>query len=92
MSEEHTIIINADGTVRFVWDDALADLCALGRTKIVRAADVEPTPDGAGWMVDCQRVGGGVYGPYRLREHALQHERAVVIGRLQAGQLGGGAK
>jgi hypothetical protein len=85
--QEQVLVITADGRIRFVWDDDLAALCEHGRPTITRAGDVEPTSDGSGWTADCRRIGGGVYGPYPLRQTALEHERAVVVGRLVAGLI-----
>jgi hypothetical protein len=80
------IVVTPDGRLKFVWDDALAELCSHGQANVRRVADVEPTEIGE-WTADCRRIGGGVYGPYPLRETALQHERAIVTGRLMTGQL-----
>jgi hypothetical protein len=43
--------IQPNGVVRFVYDDALCGLMALGRPTIRRASRVEPTPDGQ-WTAD----------------------------------------
>jgi hypothetical protein len=84
---EQNILIDADGTIRFIWDDALAELCEQGEATVRRVASVEPTDAGAGWIVDLTPIGGRTYGPYPLRDTALLHERAVVEGRLIVGQL-----
>lgn len=83
---EQILVIGPDGDVSFVWDDALAGLVGEGTPTITRVSDVEPTPDGQ-WQADLSRIGGPVLGPYPFREFALVHERAVVTGRLIAGQL-----
>ena len=38
--------IRPDGTITFIWNDALADLMSLGKGLIKRASHVEPTADG----------------------------------------------
>lgn len=84
--QEQVILIGPDGSIKFVWDDALAGLVDEGRANVTRAGAVEPTPDGR-WTADLRMIGGGVYGPYPLRQAALDHERAVVTGRMCAGLL-----
>lgn len=82
----HILVIGSDGTVSFVWDDALAGLVREGTPTITRVSDVEPTPDGR-WQADLSRIGGPVMGPFELREVALEQEKAVVTGRLIGGLL-----
>jgi hypothetical protein len=67
------IIIDNDGTIRFIWTDDLADLINEGRATTRRASHVEPTNDGQ-WTADMAPVGGPVLGPYRLRGEALAAE------------------
>ncbi len=83
---EHNLFIDADGRIRFIWDDALEPVCRDGLATVRRVGEVEPS-EGGSWMVDLSRAGGGVYGPYPLRDTALFHERAVVTGLLMAGML-----
>lgn len=86
MSEELSIVIAPDGQVKFIWHDGLASLCDEGQTHIRRVGEVEPTADGQ-WFADLTRIGGGRYGPYSLRQLALDHEQAVVRGALLGGAL-----
>ena len=68
--------IRPDGTITFIWNDALADLMSLGKGLIKRASHVEPTADGQ-WTADMSPVcggGGPVLGPFPLRGEALQAE------------------
>jgi hypothetical protein len=66
--------ISADGRLRFVWDDRLADLVNAGETRVRRASHVEPAPGGWGWIADLTPSGGPVVGPFRLRREALAAE------------------
>lgn len=68
-----TIIITADGNMRFIWADELSDLVQSGKPTITRASDVEPLPDGR-WVADLGRVGGPVLGPFNKRIEALAAE------------------
>jgi hypothetical protein len=67
--------IRPDGAVRFVYDDALRGLLALGQATIRRASRVEPTPDGQ-WTADLGPMDGPVLGPFETRAVALDTERA----------------
>ena len=74
----HTIKIT-NGSLSFVWDDALADLLDVGDATIERASHVEPcdgTGDGLWWTADMGPVGGPVLGPFKTRADALAAERA----------------
>lgn len=78
---EHTITINEDGWLSFIWADELAKLRDLGRTTISRASHVEPTPDGQ-WTADMSPITPGVVlGPFDLRGEALAAERAYLLER-----------
>ena len=82
----HTIKIE-NGTMSFVYDDALADLCDAGDTIVNRVSHVEPY-DGSGgdvfaskhagswWTADMGPVDGPVLGPFKTRSEALAAERA----------------
>lgn len=76
MSADDLVIdIDADGHVRFVYDDRLADLLEQGDARVMRVSHVEPAPAG-GWTADMNPVGGPVLGPFPLRATALSAERA----------------
>ena len=79
--QEQVIIITPDGRVRFVWDDALAGLLEEGKANVLRAGEVEPTPEGK-WMADCRLSGGSVHGPFTMRQTALEVERQEVTALL----------
>ena len=67
------LVINRDGLVRCVYDDAL-ELAQLGRLNIRRASHVEPNDNGQ-WLADLSPVAGPVLGPFRMRGQALSAER-----------------
>ena len=68
-----TINVNIDGSLQFIWDDALQPLLELGKPNLSRASHVEPTHDGQ-WTLDLSPVGGPVLGPFKLRGEALDEE------------------
>lgn len=67
------LVVRADGTLAFLWDDRLQPLSDLGTVSIRRASHVEPG-DG-GWTADLSPVGGPRLGPFLLRGDALEAER-----------------
>jgi hypothetical protein len=71
------IHIDAAGVVRFVWDDALAELMGEGAARVKRASMIRWTP--AGW-VSCVwgEVGDDYLGPFALYEDAIAAERAWI--------------
>jgi hypothetical protein len=71
--EQFSIAIRPDGSLSFIYDDKLADLCEHGEAVTRRVSYVEPS--GKGWTADLAPVNGPVLGPYRLREDALATER-----------------
>jgi len=75
--------IRPDGGVRFVYDDALRDLLALGKPSIRRASHVEPTPDGQ-WTANLGPMQGPVLGPFETRGAALDAERAWLVHHFTA--------
>lgn len=66
------IIITADGNLKFIYNDAAAELLNEGTAKIERASHVEP--GAGGWMVDMSPVNGPTFGPFPLRAEALAAE------------------
>ena len=77
--------IQPDGVVRFVYEDALRGLLALGQPTIHRASHVEPTPDGQ-WIADLGPMDGPVFGPFETRAAALDTERAWLEHHFASGQ------
>lgn len=70
----HRVLVGPDGTVRFVYSDALAAVLApLGTAVTRRASHVEPA-DGGGWAADMSPVLGPVLGPFPTRQAALDAE------------------
>lgn len=78
MAENLRLVVEANGDVAAVYDDALVPtLSALGPSVVERASHVEPSPHG-GWTADMGPVGGPVLGwsiPYATRAAALAAER-----------------
>lgn len=90
---ELDIYILPDGTVRHVYDDALAGLLdGDGAAVTQRASHVEPHASG-GWYADMGPVGGpllwadGEYGnvPFSTRAEALAAEREYLRLQLERG-------
>ena len=75
-----TLTIAPDGTIQFLWDDALAPLLALGESAIRRASYVEP--EGTEWIADLLPAGGPVLGPFPLRSDALTAEQDWLLLKL----------
>jgi hypothetical protein len=81
------LVIRADGTIEAIYTDAVPfrELAQAlgGDLRIARASHVEPTPDGL-WSADMELSGGGVLGPFDLRQEALEAEvrwlRREVLG------------
>lgn len=71
--DELFIVIEPDGALSFIYNDALADLTAEGNATTQRVSDVEPAP-GGGWQAAMR--GGPVLGPFPLRADALAAEVA----------------
>lgn len=87
MSEptEHVIEVRPDGSMHFLYDDALAPLMEAGTPEVCRASHVEPVQahDEHGtrtgkivWYADMAPVGGPSLGPFDTRDEALRAERA----------------
>lgn len=77
---EHRVVVNADGSLAFVYSDRLASLLKAGDAKVERASHVEPSLAG-GWIADMRPSGGPVlyddFGvPFALRADALAAELA----------------
>lgn len=72
------LIVTAEGNVKFIWDDELAPLFALGAGVIGRASHVEPV--GTMWLADLAPVGGPRLGPFRWRSDAIEAELAWLNG------------
>lgn len=68
-------LVEPDGTIRFIYDDKLAEVARglNGTIHPCRASHVEPTDDGQ-WEADLSPVGGPVLGPFALRQDALDAE------------------
>ena len=73
MTTEIELVVDAEGDVRCIYDEAL-DLRELGKLQIIRASHVEPDRKGF-WWADMGPVDGPVLGPFRNRTEALGAER-----------------
>lgn len=63
MDDEHDILIEEDGTVRYVYADAVAEIFAGEPDQTTtRASHVEPHPLGGGWLADMGPSDGPVLG------------------------------
>ena len=70
------IFVGADGLLKFIYDDELAELLSLGRHEVTRASHVEPS-DLCGetvWTADMSPSGGTLLGPFPRRQEALAAE------------------
>ena len=86
MTETEDIIIEADGTIRFVYSDALAEVFSDESLHTMRASHVEPAPTG-GWLADMSPVGGPVLFHhddvgFATRAEALAAERTYIAQHL----------
>ena len=77
MTREMELVVDAEGDVRCIYNEAL-DLREFGKLQITRASHVEPDRDGL-WWADMGPVGGPVLGPYGSRSEALQAERGWLM-------------
>ena len=72
------IKITAQGTLQFIYEDALLPLVQSGLSHIRRASYVEPTPDGQ-WTADLQPLQGPILGPFTTRQEALRQEVEWIV-------------
>jgi hypothetical protein len=80
-SQTLQLLIEANGNLTAIYDDALVDLFAEGQVNITRASHVEPTTDGR-WTADLAPAGGPVLGPFITRQQALDEEVAWLKQKL----------
>lgn len=79
------ITFEADGGVKFIYDDAALPVAeVVGDVTVRRASHVEPVVDqlfasGVRWEADMSPVGGPVLGPFFTRDEALAAERDWLI-------------
>ena len=73
------LVINGDGSVRYIYVDEL-DLSTLGPLAITRASHVEPDSGGQ-WLADLSPVGGPILGPFLKRSQALDAEQVWLNDR-----------
>jgi hypothetical protein len=90
--EEHSIYIRPDGTIQFIYHDALSALTRQAQhLQIQRVSSVEADAQGQ-WVADLSPVGGPVSPPFALREDALRWEVAWLEQQLSANTLTIGGK
>lgn len=70
---EPMLTIEPDGTMKFIYQDELADMLDLGEPCVQRVSHVEPCQGGS-WLADLSPVLGPLLGPFRLRRDALAAE------------------
>lgn len=85
------VVVTPEGTMRFIYRDALRPLLEAGQAKIERASHVEPVRDaflhgGTMWEADLSPVHGPVLGPFTTRQEALDAEVEWLDANL--GRLG----
>jgi hypothetical protein len=80
MTADMELVVDADGGVRCIYDEAL-DLRALGKLQITRASHVEPDAEGC-WFADMGPSGGPVLGPFQTRGQALQAEKRWLVAQV----------
>lgn len=78
------VTILPDGTIAFVWDDALAFTVGLGAVRMPRASNVEWPAGADGWIADMSPVNGPALGPFLERADALRAEREWLDAHPQA--------
>lgn len=59
---EHDILIEEDGTIRFVYSDTIGSIFKDEAQQTVRASHVEPHPNTPGWIADMRPSGGPILG------------------------------
>jgi len=79
------VFVGEDGTIQFVYDDALVDVFGPEAT-VRRASHVEPAP-GGGWIADMAPVCGPMLGPFKTRAEALAAERGWLACALNLSAL-----
>lgn len=69
------IVVDPAGMIRFIYQDDLKPLLAVGTSRIRRASHVEPSDDGScRWTADMSPVQGPMLGPFNSRQEALRAE------------------
>jgi len=85
MADDREIIVNEDGSVSFIYDDALAEAFSGDESETRRASHVEPVRHG--WTADMAPIGGPVLGPFTTRQAALDAEVAWIKAAMARGPL-----
>lgn len=77
MSADIEVYVDANGTLQYVHDDALAAYLEpfASSVEIRRASHVEPAADGRSWEADLAPVGGPKLIGFKTRAEALLAER-----------------
>jgi hypothetical protein len=78
MTAEEELVVDADGDVRCIYDEAL-DLREIGKLQIARASHVEPDAEGY-WWADTGPSGGPLLEPFGNWSEALGAERGWLAG------------
>src|SRR6185295_18663422 len=84
--QEMDIVIEADGTIRYIYSDELSEVFAGEDQHTVRASHVEPATsvgwEADGWIADMRPSGGpilhaGVTGPTRVKQPFKTRQAAL---------------
>lgn len=67
------VIVRPDGTIEYIYDDALLFLRRVGKLTISRASFVEPDAEGH-WYADLSPSGGPLLKGFTTRSEALAAE------------------
>ena len=76
------LIVEGNGSFRFIYDDALMELTGdIGEFQVKRASHVEPKQcaDKTVWYADMSPVDGPTLGPFYTRAEALEAERSWLL-------------
>ena len=92
IEQKPQIFVGADGLLKFVYHDELAELLSLGRHSVIRASNVEPwqstnymvSPKAITtvWMADMSPSGGDLLGPFPRRQDAIKAEVEWLNSRM----------
>lgn len=85
--DDDELVIDTDGTIQFIYSDALAFVFDQDPLVIRRASHVEPCWNGRGWIADLSPVGGEPLGPYPTRSEALAAEVAWLRTQMAVRRL-----
>lgn len=87
MAKKYVYRIKADGTIEGLWTDLLASLPSES-VEVVRASNVEFSPEAKGWTVDLVTPPRGlIEGSFQKRADALDVERNILNEAIRQGAI-----